>query len=190
MGLRLLIAEPRAVYRKGLYTIFSHDSSVQSIHEATTVAEFQTKLCPRLIDFVIVNQTFITDMSLLPKDHFVIITDKPDRAIFDAAISYGLRGYLLESSLETLIRLVLYLPPGQCLLDPALTLWVIKTAHDDTFSEPQYYMLTPREQEILALRRAGQSYQHIAVSLCISKETVKKHLQHIAHKLNMKPDQR
>lgn len=190
MGLRLLIAEPRAVYRKGLYTIFSHDSSVQSVHEATTAAEFQTKLRASLIDFAIVNQTFITDMSLLPKEHFVIITGKPDRAIFDAAISYGLRGYLLDSSLETLIRLVLYLPPGQCLLDPALTLWVVSSTPGDTLSETKSGILTLREQEILALRKKGQSYQHIADSLCISKETVKKHLQHIVHKLNMKPDQR
>lgn len=189
MGLRLLIAEPRAVYRKGLYTIFSHDSFIECIHEATTAAEFKTKLRSSLIDFVIVNQTFITDMGLLPKDHFVIITDKPDRAIFDAAISYGLRGYLLESSLKALIRLVLYLPPGQCLLDPALTLWVVSSTPSDTLSETKSGILTLREQEILALRKKGQTYQHIADSLCISKETVKKHLQHIAHKLNKKPDQ-
>lgn len=47
-------------------------------------------------------------------------------------------------------------------------------------------MLSSREKEVIALLGKGLSYQNIATELLISHETVKKHVNHIYRKLNVK----
>ena len=47
-------------------------------------------------------------------------------------------------------------------------------------------MLSTREKEVIALLAKGLSYQDIATELLISTETVKKHVNHIYRKLNVK----
>ena len=47
-------------------------------------------------------------------------------------------------------------------------------------------MLSTREKEVIALLAKGLSYQDIATELLISPETVKKHVNHIYRKLNVK----
>ena len=45
--------------------------------------------------------------------------------------------------------------------------------------------LTPREREILLLIRLGKTNKEIASTLKISENTVKTHLKHVFHKLNV-----
>ncbi|HEY9628206.1 MAG TPA: LuxR C-terminal-related transcriptional regulator [Coleofasciculaceae cyanobacterium] len=45
--------------------------------------------------------------------------------------------------------------------------------------ESERYGLTPREQEVWILHRSGLTYKQIAVQLCITPNTVKKHMKSI-----------
>lgn len=185
MGMHLLIAVPRDITRRGLRAIFSEDQDITSIHEATCSEALQERLECSPTDFVIAHQSLITDIEALPGNHFVIIAGEPNRSILLKAFAHGVCGYFLEDISIELLQIALRLPKGQCLLDPALTLWILNNFSGDTksiFSN----ILTSREQQILNLRSEGFSNHEIAKQLCLSVNTVKTHISHISHKLDMR----
>jgi DNA-binding CsgD family transcriptional regulator len=54
--------------------------------------------------------------------------------------------------------------------------------------ESQKYGLTCREQEIWLLHRANYTYKQIALELCITPNTVKKHMKSIYSKQKSLPE--
>ena len=135
MELSLLIADPRRIYRKGFCSIFSRDPLIASIEEAATAEELNTKLVKTPIEAVIVNQSLITDITLLPESHVIIIATQPDREVLLTASKHGLSGYFLDEPDEDLLRKALHLKKGYCLLDPALTFWVLHSEMDGAEDE-------------------------------------------------------
>ena len=57
---------------------------------------------------------------------------------------------------------------------------------EDLFDKGADYILTEREIEILKLKNMGLRNKEMACELSISPETVKNHINHILHKLNLK----
>ena len=78
MELHLLIAEPRQAQRELLRTIYSASPLVSHIDEAATREELCDTLEHTSPDFVVVHQSLITDISLLPRGHFVILATNLD----------------------------------------------------------------------------------------------------------------
>jgi DNA-binding CsgD family transcriptional regulator len=60
-----------------------------------------------------------------------------------------------------------------------------QSLHNLAISEVDKYGLTPRESDVWLLSRANYSRQEIAAELCISLNTVKKHLKNINAKRKM-----
>lgn len=183
VGLHMLIAEPRTIYRKGLHTIFSHDSSIASVDEARTREELEDKLATKEVDFVIAHQSLVSDISLLSRNQFVLLVNEPNKDMLMAACTHGACGYFLENSSEDLLLATLHLPQGAFLLDPALTHWALEDVSDDNVLLADASRLTPRELEVFGLYKSGISNSAIAEQLHISKSTVKKHIEHINRKL-------
>lgn len=182
MGLRLLIAEPRHIYRNGLRTIFAKDTFIITIEEAATTGELEHKLAMAPIDAIIINQSLLTDISMLTDKHIIIIADKADRNVLLAASGHGLCGYFLEEPDEDLLQRAVHLTDGCCLLDPALTLWALRQGIHGAECI-QSACLTAREREVLALRKQGRTVRQIVQECSISPKTVKTHLQNAARKL-------
>jgi RNA polymerase sigma factor (sigma-70 family) len=59
-----------------------------------------------------------------------------------------------------------------------------QSLHNMVFTEVAQYSLTPREQDVWLLRRAEYTYKDIASELCITINTVKKHLKNIRAKID------
>ncbi|MHB8600240.1 MAG: helix-turn-helix transcriptional regulator [Ktedonobacteraceae bacterium] len=182
MKLHLLIAEPRNIYRKGFRSIFDRDPLIASIEEAATIEELTNKLVAIPINAVIANQSLITDVSILPESHVMIVATQPDQTIFSAVNEHGLNGYFLDEPDEDLLRKALHYPDGCCLLDPRLTLWALHWGRDSAENMQEIHF-TPCEREIQALRERGLTTSQIAQRRSISQTTVKKHLQNAARKL-------
>ena len=182
VGLRLLIAEPRHIYRNGLRAIFVKDTFIISIEEAATTGELEHKLTTTPVDAIIINQSLLTDISLLAEKPVVIITDKPDRDVLLAASVHGLCGYFLDEPDKDLLQKAVHLTSECCLLDPALTMWVLQQETNGTECV-QDARLTAREHEVLALRKQGRTIRQIAQECSISPKTVKTHLQNASRKL-------
>ena len=182
MELKVLIAVSSDILRAGLRTVLAEDRHIVQVYEAATKEEFQAQLHSKCPDFIVIDQSLITDMTSLPRGHFVILAAKLDLDILQRAYKYGARGYLLENTSAELLRATLYLQNGAFLIEPTIASYTMDyflhglrfTIHDE--------LLSPREREIVRLLRDGIDRRTIAKQLCISETTLKKHLQHIKHK--------
>ncbi len=138
-------------------------------------------------DIVVVHQSLLTDITRLPQGQFAVITQEPERTVFLACLKHGLRGYLLESSLNNHLLITMFLVPGVLLIDPALADWLASCLGADT-QEPTMTAIrfTAREREVFDLVKQGLSSKQIAELLVISENTVKTHRGRISHKLTEK----
>ncbi len=82
MKLSVLIAEPSDILRIGLRTILAADEHVTTLLEASSTEALQKYLRNGSIDLVIVNQSLVSDITILPANHFVLLTSEFDIATF------------------------------------------------------------------------------------------------------------
>lgn len=186
MEVHILIAAQRAILRAGLRAIFSSDQRIAEIHEVASTEELIRYLENYIPDLVIIHQMLITDLDILPRDHFIIITGKPDKNIFLAALKHGGRGYLLEDTSAEALLMASTLSAETFIFDRALTPWIIEHLSGDFRLPLRNEVLTAREQEVLDLRNRSFSNLAIAEKLNISENTVKSHLLHISRKQRIK----
>jgi len=182
MGQNILIAEPCELLRIGLRTIFAGDQRVSNIHEATTSKGLETHFRSHRIELVVVNQSLITDVTLLPMGSFVILASKMDMAILKAAYKQKGRGYLSENVSSDLLLAVLDYNERSFLIEPSLMPWVMDGLVGKAFATLNEELLTPRETEIVKLLRDGLDHHTIARTLCIAEATLKTHIKNIARK--------
>src|SRR5271169_4868214 len=73
MELKVLVASPSDILRAGLRTVLTEDKCIVQVYEAATKEEVKTQLHSKCPDFIVINQSLITDMASLPRGHFVIL---------------------------------------------------------------------------------------------------------------------
>lgn len=189
MGVSVLIAVPHDFLRAGLRTLFEKDAQVDNICEIATSANLANSLGIQAPDMVIIHQSFVADITILPAGRFVIIAPEPDKDIFLASLAHGGRGYILESTSSNVLLVSLLLDRGPFFLDSALLSWLADcisgrdTVPDGHVSPVDSEQLTRRELEVFHLIQNGLSNQAIADQLCISRKTAKKHRENITRKL-------
>jgi DNA-binding NarL/FixJ family response regulator len=185
MGIHVVIADPRPLFRDRLHDLFAREPAIASITEATTMEELTEQLQVSVEMFVIVHQSLIKDMSLLPSHQFVLIATLPDKTMFLEALEHGACGYVLENARGMLIAGALKVREGQCLLDPQITPWIARLLNEKEHVPSDKGLLTKRQREVLALKEQHVSNKEIADRLCISERTVNKHIENINHKRSM-----
>ncbi len=173
MELHLLIAEPHEAQRDHLCAIYSASPLVTWIEEATNRKELCYKLENAHPDFVVVHQSLITNISLLPRGRFVILATELDETMLLAAYRHG--GYYFpDNPLPTAMLLAALNPTG--------VTWVLEhLARAESLDVKK--VLTAREQTILALWNEGLSSSAIGKRLVITNGTVKNELENIRTKL-------
>jgi DNA-binding NarL/FixJ family response regulator len=180
--LKILIAEARDILRAGLRTILSSDERIGHIYEAVNQQDLQNCLDSYSLDLVIVNQSLISDITILPRGQFVILTPELNMLSFYEAYKHGARGYLLENTSSDLLCTALCLTEGAFLIEPVLVTRVIEAMSGNTSFDISEDLLTPREREVVSLLRDGMDRHTMARHLCISEATLKTHIKNIARK--------
>ncbi len=86
MGTYILLAIPQNKLRAALKAAYSRSTFPSNICDVASSDELdqQLRACPW--DFVVVHQSLITDITLLPEGQFVVITHVPDRTVFLACL--------------------------------------------------------------------------------------------------------
>ncbi|MGZ3610202.1 MAG: response regulator transcription factor [Ktedonobacteraceae bacterium] len=187
MAHSILIAEAREILRVGLRAIVVHDPLIDNIYEASTSEQLLNQLSIHTPDLVVIHQSLITDIMLLPRGRFIILADQPDKNILLAACALGARGYFLENVSAELLHMAMRLSGRMFLLDPILTPWLFDCISGDILPTTTSKILTTREKEIFnLLLNSSLTNRAIGERLCISEATVKTHLAHIFRKLNIK----
>jgi DNA-binding NarL/FixJ family response regulator len=184
MELTVLVAASSDILRAGLRTLLTEDKHIVQVYEATTKEEVQAQIHSQHLDFIVIDQTLIMDITSLPRGHFVILAAKFDLEILQKAYKYGARGYLLENTSAELLRATLYLQNGAFLIEPSIASYAMDYFLHGLRFTIRDELLSPREQEIVRLLRDGIDRRTISKQLCISETTLKKHIQHIKNKSN------
>jgi DNA-binding NarL/FixJ family response regulator len=178
----ILIAEPCEIRRIGLRTVFADAPNVSSIHEATNEESLKRQLHKNVWSLIVVHQSLVLDVSMLPRGNFVLTTAEPDMSVLKAAYKHGARGYLSEKASAELLRMALFPVENSFLIEPLLTPWIMECLLGDSFSTIRKELLTPREREIIDLLRRGLDRRAVAKHLCIAETTLKTHMKNIARK--------
>lgn len=182
MQFTILIADPREIHRAGLRTLLQEDPCVSTIYEAAHDEDLALHLRSFPMDLLIINQSMVTNIALLPEGRFVVLTHDPCMAMLRGTYEHGGRGYLSENVSGQLLRTILYQPEDAFLLEPTLASWLLKMTFNDGYALVPGQTLTPREKEIVLLLREGLDRPTIARRLHIADTTLKTHIKNIAQK--------
>ncbi|MGY2004369.1 LuxR C-terminal-related transcriptional regulator [Blastococcus sp. SYSU DS1024] len=121
----------------------------------------------------------------------VVLTTFDEDEYVAAALRAGVSGFLLEvAPPEDLVAAVRTVAAGQGLLDPAVTLRVIRSFAAAPAPDPAragaLAQLTERETDVLALVAAGPSNAEIAARLYLGEATVKTHVSRLLLELGLR----
>lgn len=189
MGLHIVIAEERNTVRVSLCTLLSGVPVIDTIYEAKTCNEVEKQLATYSIDLILIQQSLIADITLLPQGRFVVLAEELDAQMLLAASQYNACGYVLsENASEALLKIVLRLAEKEgikaMLLDSTL-IPLLYNSTTDTTPTTDITMLTRREREVLYLLHDGLENPDVAQQLCISEATVRTHVARIYAKLRV-----
>jgi DNA-binding NarL/FixJ family response regulator len=120
----------------------------------------------------------------------VALSDSRDPAVLASAVRAGVRGWVEPTvSLDQLVRVLVGVSAGETRLPPDLMSSVLDNLVEigetrertaDVFSS-----LTARELDVLRCLTEGLSRQEIAQKYFLSPHTVRTHINHVLHKLNV-----
>jgi DNA-binding NarL/FixJ family response regulator len=181
---KILIVEEREIVREGLKAILKQDKRVSDIYEATSQQEVQEHTSNEA-DLVIIHQSLIFDITLLPAGKCILLVDKPDMWMLRSAFEHQARGYISENIASDLLLTMLATPrPYQerFLLDPVFLPWLMRRLSDNEQYTDEVSLLSPREREIYHLLQEGLERRSIARQLHIAESTLKTHIKNISRK--------
>ncbi len=123
--------------------------------------------------------------SVHPAMQFIMCTIfKDDESVFNA-LKAGATGYLLKNDDPgKIIDAIHELHAGGSPMTPQIARRVIESFKRPAVQE-EIHLLTKRETEMLGLLAKGFRYKEIADKLCISTETVRKHINNTYQKLHV-----
>jgi DNA-binding NarL/FixJ family response regulator len=182
---RVLIAESREALRKGLCAIFAQEPGGALTTEVATSEDLKEQLEHQAFDLVVVHQSLVTDLTILPRGNFILLTTETDIDMLFAARLHGARAYLLENASAALLRQTLHLTRGTFLTDPAVSASIAEYLSHHLLLSISDEALTARERTIFPLLWSGLSNREMARQLGLSEATVKTHVKHIYEKLRL-----
>lgn len=201
--IRILLVDDQTLLRRGLAGLLNRNADMQVVGEAEN-GEEALRLVESLDPDVILMDVRMPVMDGVAATRelvkrgaragVIILTTFDDDQYIYEGIAAGARGYLLkDAEYDELSQAIRVVAKGEALLQPQVTLRVIKEfgrlagqtpakpakQAPSAISEP----LTEREQEVLQLLASGASNQDIASKLYIGLGTVKHHVRAIFSKL-------
>jgi DNA-binding NarL/FixJ family response regulator len=188
---RLMIVDDHAVVRAGLHRLLEQSTDIRVVAEAVDGAEALVRMAEQEPDVVLMDlsmpgmdgiEATRRIVSRWPHVRVVALTSFSDRERVLAMLDAGAAGYVLkDSSPDELVRAIRAAADGGVPLAPIAAAALMSTRAERTAADS----LTAREREVLALLAHGMQNRGIAEQLGISEATVKAHLTHIYHALDV-----
>jgi two-component system nitrate/nitrite response regulator NarL len=195
----ILIADDHVLFREGMQAIIRHWDDFEVCGEASNGAqaiEMAHKLLPDILlmdihmpvmDGIEATRRLARE---LPSVRIVMLTMSEEGEDLFNAIKYGAQGYVLKDTpskrLHDELRRMLI---GESPLSGLMATKVLEEFNrfSGPHQTPAEYRepLTEREQQVLELLVEGLPNSEIAERICLSENTVKKHLRNILEKLHL-----
>jgi RNA polymerase sigma factor (sigma-70 family) len=197
---RVLIADDDDLMRAGLKAVLSTDPAIELVGEAADGRAAIEQVRTLVPDVVLMDVRMpgldgiaaTRELSATAPGAKVLMltTFEEDDYIF-GGLAAGAAGFLLKrTSPEELIAAIHTVAAGDSLLSPSVTKRVITemthAPRRDERARERLDVLTPREQEVLALIGRGLSNGEIASELVVEESTVKTHVKRILQKLQLR----
>ena len=197
MRTRVLVADPFAIFRAGLRNLLrrEHDFTVVEAEDLRGIEKLVSARPPdiALIDLELPPIGGIAAVQWLDehsRTRAIVLSFEPRREAVLAAVRAGARGYLRKDiSPEGLVRALRGAMSGEAPLSrdlAALMVDAIQRLNDGEETRERLSGLSSRECEVLDHVALGQRNREIASELTISEFTVKRHVQNILGKLELR----
>jgi DNA-binding NarL/FixJ family response regulator len=198
MTIRVLVADDQSMIRAGFRMLLTGEADIEVVAEASNGFEAVEKAA-RFGPTVVLMDIRMPELDGIQATRRILAADTLARILilttFDLdeyvyeALRAGASGFVLKDDPpEQLIAAIRTVAAGDALLSPAVTNRVIKQFADADRPDPpkEFEELSPREREVFRLIARGLSNGEIAQELFISETTVKTHVTHVLHKLNLR----
>ena len=198
--IRILVVDDHAVSRSGVVQLCALIPGAQVLAEASTgdeALELARLHAPEVVLMDVDMPGSLDGIEAtrrikaeLPNTAVVILTVHEDREVIFEAIKAGASGYLPKSSpLDRIQHAVKVVSQGGSFLEAAMARKVLdqftKYAEEARAAADVFYLLTPREREVLVELSNGRSARQIATKLGISERTVNTHIGNTYRKLQV-----
>jgi DNA-binding NarL/FixJ family response regulator len=196
----VLIADDHPIFRRGLHEIIAAEPHLRVVAQAEdgeAAWEAITQHLPRVA---------VLDVDMPGKDGLavaravkaagldvaiVLLTMHRNERLFNAALDFGVDGFILKDSAVTeIVSAIKATAMRQPYVTPLLTEFLLHRsrggAADAASAHPQLARLTDAERRVLALVAAYKTSKEIADDLFISVRTVDRHRANIVAKLDLR----
>jgi DNA-binding NarL/FixJ family response regulator len=191
---RILLADGLTVVRAAVGKVLSTEPDFEVL-EAGTTAEVQELAAAEPFDIALVDLELppagaLEAIESLRGANVIVWSSQPERWTVFEAIRAGASGYLpKEIGPKALVRALRGAERGEAPLSRELTALMIDALHDVEQRQDvqaKAAVLSSREREVLAHIAAGAPNGQIASAMAISPFTVKRHVQNILQKLQLR----
>ena len=196
--LRIVIGEDHPVFRDGVKRALFGEQGLTVVGDAgdgVTVYEMILALRPDIAVLDVGLPTLdgcavarrVWEQRLPCSVIFLTVCD--DVEVFDQALAWGVRGYLLKDATpQEIVRCVRAVGAGQHFVSPAMTSHLVERTHSvEHFTREMAALgrLTPQERAILRRIAMERQSKEIAAELGIAPKTVDAHRANICQKLGL-----
>lgn len=183
--MRIIIVDDHPLVRQGLASLISMEDDMELIGECSNVNEALLMIEEKKPDMAIIDLKLGKESGLdivtarkNTSCKFVILTSSAAYIDFKKSEELNVDGYVLKEALpEELLYALRLVHKGRKYYDPVLMQYKMQVGNN--------FNLTLREIEVLHKLGEGLNNYQIAKDLCISENTVKKHVSQILAKLNL-----
>jgi DNA-binding NarL/FixJ family response regulator len=198
--MKVLLVDDHVMFREGIKMLLCAEPDFDVIGEAgtaSTAVEKAEQLNPDLIlmDLNLPDGSGLdavkTILSKKPETSVVILTILETDSMLVEAIRAGVKGYILKNlPIAKLLASLRGLRRGEAAISRTMTTQIMKEVQRTNgridLKANEFYNLTRRELDVLALIVDGHTNREIAQILSISENTVKNHVHNLLDKMGVK----
>lgn len=194
-----MVADDHKIMRDGLRTLIEKEPGMEVVGDAEDGREALKRVRELKPDVVIMDVTMPNLNGIeatrqiaanLPEVKVIALSMHNDRLFVERMLLAGASGYLTKDcALEELARAIRTVTDDKTYLSPNVAGVVIdgyKKLRMSPEGSSAFFLLTPREREVLQLLAEGKSTKQTAAALHVSVKTVETHRRQIMIKLGMK----
>lgn len=191
--IRVLLVDDHAIVRAGLRALFSCETDLEVVGEASDGQEGYAAAQRLGPDVVLLDLTMPRSGGIdaiarfragLPRARVLVLSMHATAEHVRGALRGGAHGYVVKGEgLETLVDAVRAVAAGETYVDPRVA--GVAEAADEAAPIDDLERLTPREREVLQLVAEGSTNREIGARLGLSPKTVDAHRTNLMRKLDL-----
>jgi len=193
--IKIIIADDHHIFRKGVLSIVSEDSSIEVLGEASNGDEAIKLVEEKKPDIAIldIDMPSLSGLDVARKikeknlpSRVVILTIHKDKEYFDEALELDIKAYVLKESIANdLIDCIKKVNSGEYYISSQISGYLVEK-NKSSQKKSELDSLTPAEKEILKLIAQNKTSAQIATELFRSTRTIENHRNNICNKLGLK----